>query len=143
MWKGCVSVLFKYCSSVFYHRLHLIKHQRILERVERLVNINVARLYRTVPYIVSSVISGMAPLRFEIVTRSIRWMVDSGIKVTEWFDVVPFKAVLRKKRYRRGERILSVSELRVESNALPIAQWQGLYDPRASEARDESSVQVV
>ena len=53
---------------------------------------------------------------------------------------MPFKAVLRKKRYRRGERILSVSELRVELNALTIAQWQELYDLRASEARDESSV---
>ena len=82
----------------------------------------------------------MASLRSEIVTRSIRWMVDSGLKVTEWLDVVPYKVVICKKRYRRGERIFGVSELRVELNALTMAHWQEMYDVRASEARDESSV---
>ena len=106
MFVGCIAVLFKYCSSVFYHRLHLVKHQTLIGKVERLININISRSYRTIPAIVASVIAGMRPLRSDVLTRSIRWLIDHNFEVSEWFDVLPYKrAIDDENRIRRHKYV--------------------------------------
>lgn len=114
---GVASVLLKYCSIVFVHRLQLKKHVEAIRRTDRFMRIFIARSYRDVSYLPLTVITATPPLDYLIEKRTIMYLFRRK-EVIDWRRV-------RLSEPRSPEwREWSPAELAVHLDKCIQQKWQ-------------------
>lgn len=97
MVKGCIHALYLYAACVYYKALVLKAVVKSIEEVERNINIRVARAYKNVPYLPSTVLANNPPLKYQIERSGIIGKMRTR-KYGEWVNLDPPKSVLKNRK---------------------------------------------
>ena len=95
MYNGTIGALFRYCSSLFYHRLEISCNRILIKRLERAITINIGRLYRSTGCAAACVLTGWIPIELMVFERSVLWLLRHGFQVPNLRHFAPINTTNR------------------------------------------------
>ncbi|MBP1527556.1 MAG: reverse transcriptase family protein, partial [Spiroplasma ixodetis] len=135
MFLGIVRCLFYYCSSAFYHRLHLKSFQEILTKSIRPLLIATIYGYRTISTPAAHVLADCPPLHLSVIARSLRWLCKNQLPIHSWhsfekFFLIPGTSptMYALRDSEETSRCVSEHGLKLFLQEQIYAQWQSEWD---------------
>ena len=90
IYEGALIPLLTYGAPVWKEAVTKQKNIRLLQRVQRMINIKIAKAYRTIPFEASCMMAGVPPIELVIEEKASRHIIkhnpdyDTPLPVTEW-----------------------------------------------------------